>query len=155
MPNKLSLLPISATAMLWFFWLQNHWWWIPWRCRLQHCHYQQSYQSKTYGAQTKKIVPSNVSLVIPNYLHLTRSPTKQPQAQISFAKISFTCPSPNNKYGHVISITQIKDFPFPPSFTIQHNGSLHQIFLSSDDLICFKCHSCSRTADVPITHWVK
>ena len=109
---------------------------------------------------TSKIILSNVSPAIPNSVlldHLVHNFKLECTSPISILRVNPT----DELFSHVISwrrqlyIKTKPDLNLPPSFTIEYNNRSYRIFITFDELTCFKCHKtghkaedCHRTVDL-------
>lgn len=100
----------------------------------------------------KKLILSNVSPTIPNST-LERYLTEELKLKLT-SKISLLRVNPaDDIFGHVISyrrqvyVAEAVEDELPGSFLLTDNESTHRIFITYDELTCFKCKSRKHKAE--------
>ena len=106
----------------------------------------QQIQGRLMKSKPKKLILSNVSPTIPNS---TIEEYLRNQLNLKLtSKISLLRVNPKDDiFGHVISyrrqvyVHELNEKTIPSSFILQDEDISHRIFLTQDELTCFKCHS--------------
>lgn len=110
-------------------------------------------------SSAKKVVLSNVSAVIPNEVlqtYITQNLGFKLVSPISILRVHPL----DEEFGHIVSwrrqvyVSNLEDIKCPNSFLLSYNDRDYRIFVTCDDLVCFKCNStghkaseCTRNGD--------
>lgn len=107
---------------------------------------------KRLKSPTRKIIFSNISPTITNEI-LEQFITNELDLKLASSISILRCSPFDDEFGHIVSwrrqvyIYFSEDTKLPGSFLLNFNDKQHRIFITTDELACFRCKSKGHKAD--------